>query len=107
MKKIVLSLSICFFSTSALAVTNCGSYKVRSIQTQANDVLVEFLSSDGKSYFKQIGLWSSPSTRPFLATAMQAFAMNKPVSIRYAQDNYLCASTEYTIPIIMIRIANS
>ncbi|ALJ88621.1 hypothetical protein ACINIS251_1042 [Acinetobacter baumannii IS-251] len=38
---------------------------------------------------------------------MQAFAMNKPVSIRYAQDNYLCASTEYTVPIIMIRIANS
>jgi len=104
MIKIVLSLSICIFSSTALAVTNCGPYKVKTIQTQSNDILVEFLASNGTSYFKQIGLWSSSSTRPYLATIMQALAMDKSIMIRYNPDDYVCASTDYSNAPVMVRL---
>lgn len=103
MKKIFIlaSMLIC---TNTFAVTNCGPYKVKTIQTQANDFLVEFQANDGTTYFKQVGYWNTPSARPFLATIMQALAMDKYIMIRYSADDYVCASTDYNTAPVMVRL---
>lgn len=87
--------------TSAWAV-DCGPYQVLHLQAQLGDALVH-LSDSGGSYWKSLGAWSQPTTKPYLALAMQAIATQKAVVLRYA-DPYVCASTDYSTTPQMFRL---
>lgn len=104
MKKyyILITLLLCQYS---FAFTDCGPFKVVQIQTQATDLLVLLrAASNNVAYWKQIGPWSNPSTKPHLALLMQSYAMNKNILLRYSSDGYSCFNSDYNSIPTMIRI---
>lgn len=86
---------------SAWAV-DCGPYQVLHLQAQPGDALVHLSDSSG-TYWKSLGAWSQPSTKPYLALAMQASATQRAVYLRYA-DPYVCATTDYSSTPQMLRV---
>lgn len=81
---------------------DCGPYQVLHLQAQPGEVLVHLSDSSG-TYWKSLGAWSQPSTKPYLALAMQASATQKAVVLRYA-DPYVCATTDYSTTPQMFRL---
>lgn len=102
MEKIIILIFNMLFCNLCFAQVDCGPYKVETIQPSTTDVLVKFKSSNGGLFWKKIGDYSSPATKPYLAILMQAFAMNKNIVIRYLSDPYICDSTDFhNIPMMV------
>jgi len=94
------------FSASVNAMTTCGPYKVLGIQTQSSGLLLARLQfPNGAIYWKKIGDWSIPTTKPYMAILMQAYAMKEQITLRYSEDNYNCDITDYGTTPEMIRIS--
>ena len=105
--KIIIIFISAFFCNQCFAQVDCGPYKVESIQPSTTDILVRFKSNNGSLFWKKIGDYSNPATKPYLALLMQAFAMNKNIVIRYLPDSYTCDSTDfYNIP-MMVNLSKS
>lgn len=105
MKKTIVLIFILLFCTQSFAQVDCGPYKVMSIQTQETDLLALLKSQSGQESWKQIGSWSKPSTKPYLAILMQAYAMKKNITLRYITDNYNCDETDYITVPWMVRMS--
>lgn len=99
-----LLLALLPLTVSAHAI-DCGPYKVVAIQAQTTDVLVLLRSATGQGgdFWKSLGLWSSSSTRPYLAIVQQALATDRWISLRYA-DPYICSATDYSTQPHMVRL---
>lgn len=105
MKRIIsLIVTICICNLS-FAQVDCGPYRVMQIQTQDTDLLVLLKSQNGQESWKQIGPWSKPSTKPYLAILMQAYALKKNINLRYIADNYNCDETDYITVPWMVRMS--
>lgn len=105
MKNIIVLIFSMLFCNLCFAQVDCGPYKVMSIQTQETDLLALLKSQNGQESWKQIGSWSKPSTKPFLAVLMQAYAMKKNITLRYWNDNYNCDETDYITVPWMVRMS--
>lgn len=105
MKYILVLIFSMFFCNLSFAQVDCGPYKVMSIQTQETDLLALLKSQNGRESWRQIGLWSKPSTKPYLAILMQAYAMKKNITLRYIADSYNCDETDYVTVPWMLRMS--
>ncbi|WP_200953081.1 MULTISPECIES: hypothetical protein [unclassified Rhizobacter] len=97
----IFAVAMGLASTSANAV-DCGPYKVASVQAQQGDVLIYVTDQNG-GFWKTLGAWSAQSTKPYMAVAQQAIAMDRPILLRYA-DGYSCASTDFTTQPYMVHM---
>lgn len=95
------ALFLALAATGARAI-DCGPYKVVSVQAESGGVLV-YLTDQSTGFWKTLGGWSTPSTKPYLAVMQQAIAMDRPVLLRYA-DGYSCTATDYATQPSMIRM---
>lgn len=100
---IISAILVAGVSGNAMAV-DCGPYQIDNIQVQTTDVLVA-VRSGSSTVWKSLGLLSSAATKSYLAIAMQAFAMNRTVILRFA-DPHTCGTTNYSTMPQMIRINN-
>jgi len=102
-RAMAMLLAVTFgLSSGAARAIDCGPYKVVSVQAQGGDVLV-LLTDQSGGFWKTLGPWSSPSTKPYLAIAQQAIAMDRPILLRYA-DGYSCTATDYNTQPYIVRM---
>src|SRR5688500_6473984 len=97
----LLPVLLAMRANSAHAV-DCGPYKIVSIQAQPGDVLVRLIGG-GADIWKSLGAWSAPATKPYLAIAQQAVAMDRSVFFRYGHP-YVCGNTDYGTTPLMVRM---
>jgi hypothetical protein len=91
------------FCSSIAQAADCGPYTVVSIQAQSGDVLVYLTDQTGSGFWKELGPWSAPSTKPYLAVVQEALAMGRQITLRYG-DPYACTSTDYVTAPYMVRM---
>lgn len=102
MKKTITLLFTISLCNLSFAQVDCEPYKVETIQLSTTDILVRFESNNGSLFWKKIGHYSNPATKPYLALLMQAFTMNNNIVIRYLSDPYTWDSTDfYNIPMMV------
>ena len=86
--------------------TDCGPYKITAIQAQGGDLLVNAVDASG-NYWKEIGAWTAPATKPYQALLQQALITGSGIVFRYGIAAYNCNQTEYgTVP-AMVRLYGS
>ncbi|HEM8710303.1 hypothetical protein Q5X45_10770 [Acinetobacter baumannii] len=104
MKKIFLFL-LCLSATTLHAEqVDCGPYKIVQIQSENRGPLI-LLEDNIGTRWKYLGDWADAYTKPFLAIAQQAFAMDKDVILRFTYTGqYSCNTTDYYSKPYMIRI---
>lgn len=103
MKKQTLTLSIALFLPSMAMATDCGSYSILAVQAQKSDVLIE-VEKSGATYWKELGLYTSASTKFYTSLAQEAMADGSRLYLRYG-DGYTCDTNDFSTLPDMVRIA--
>lgn len=93
----ILGSFLLSFPASALDCT----YKIVRIQAETDKVLVQVVLSP--ALWINLGSWSLPATRPYLAIAQQAVAMDRSVMLRFT-DAGVCDVRQLTDIPIAIRL---
>lgn len=109
MKKLFIVFFLLSCSIAKAQETDCGPYKIYTIQSENPGVLVFLKDSNGNEVIKALGTWQDPWTKSFQAIAQQAFATDKKVVLRFFHDTpeYKCNETQYyNNKPYMIRILN-
>lgn len=86
--------------------TDCGPYKLTAIQAQSGDLLANVVDASG-NYWKEIGAWTAPATKPYQALLQQALATGTGIVLRYTIVGYNCAQTDYGNVPVIVRLYNS
>lgn len=91
-----------FFLPVSVFGVDCGGLKVKAVQSQKANVLIQ-VSGQGGTYWKNLGSHGSDSIKSYQSIAQQALATGDSIVLRFP-SGYDCNTTDYgTVP-DMIRI---
>lgn len=96
----LIPLLLASLSFNAVAITQCGPYKMTHIKSQKANILVAVkMDSWTGSVWKKLGVHSDSEMNSYQSIAQQAIATDAQVYLDFEENNYNCQTADYVTKI--------